>query len=261
MSARWDGVEVSRLQAGHLRALLSGRAAFVRVPAFLEPGRCVRLTERFLNGRPRVWQARDYGDVRVRELGLMFAPHSREPGGYFGRVAAARARLRRFYGPGSAPAGALQRLLEQATGWRREPLCEGKRPYLSEFVWAFPPRTGVPLHHDGYMKGLDFAPNRFPAHLTWNVYLSLPETGAPLRIYRRVFREGDEALERGQHSFDPALTKGRPAAECAPRAGDLVLFDASHFHEVDAAPSESWRVSAHGFLSVDDRSGRFAFWI
>lgn len=260
--SRWEGVAAPRLRAGDIAALLDGTLAYLRVPRFLEPARCAELSSRFLAGPRPLYERRDYGVVQTLELGHMLASLPKQEARYFAEAPALAARLREFYA-GTDPLARLRDAFAEATGWSCVEARAGGRAYLTDFIWGFPPGATVPLHEDSaaLMDRAAGASGAFERHLTWNAYLSVSERGGLFRVYRRRRRPGDEGFKLEPHGYAAGVVAGAERAECAPEAGDLILFDAENYHEVTRVEGARARIAGHSFLGVSPGRGEFGFWI
>lgn len=256
-NAEWAGVSAPALRLPDLQALIAGDIPFVLIPRYLSPDWCSEIMRRFL-AAPLEDHA--YGRDTVRQLGLSVAPMVSERAVYFDRAPEITADMREIYRGGEDPLLKLRRDAAACTGWDCVPALEGGQPYATDMIGAVVPGSGVVLHNDSPLLQPDLFVAQFPTRLSWNVYLSESRYGGALTVYRRAYDKRDAALHHGFEGYEPGVIAGGQKAEYRPSPGDLLLFDAAHFHEVELTSAEGLRVSAHAWMGVDPARARMTFW-
>lgn len=245
----------------NLSSLTAGRIALIRVPEFLPPSWCEKLTGRFLAAKSQVFKRRDYSDVRTLELGGMIAAHLDNRAEYFSKVKENSSKLRRFYAGGEDPYLKLRDAIAAASGWKSRTAEEKGQPYLSDFIWGFPPGSTIPLHHDDSKDRLGLFYEQFSIIWSWNVFLSVSEEGGCFSVFRRTYKSEDEKKRVGLYGYSQSVVKGAQEASCRPRVGDLVLFNGANYHQADQLKGAGHRIASHSFIGVDPKRKIFSFWI
>ena len=250
----WETRRVAAFFPSDLEALARNEIPFIHIPRYLSRDWCAEIAGRFLAAPAEV---HDYGITKVRQVGLAVGPMHRDRKTYFDRANEIKAALRGIYRGGEDPLLKLQREISAWTGWKRLEALEKTRPYVSDMIGQLIPGCGIPIHCDE-VEGLSVS--RYPALLSWNVYLSTSDRGGKLIVYRRGFKKENNALHRGARGYDPAVVRGAEKAEFQPAQGDFVLFNAANFHEVRKTRGSSPRVSAHSYIGLDSARKRLVFW-
>src|SRR5262249_38897117 len=151
---------------------------------------------------------------------------------YLAAVAEANGERRGLLGDQADPMEQVLRLLREAWPAGAQIAAEGQRPYFAGVIRII----NKSVHHTDSARR-DLSGRSIAAikqQLSWNVYLSTPEEGGELQIWRRHWREEDErvyryarAAERGYRAegYRPEVVKGCPSVVVPARAGRLVLFN------------------------------------
>lgn len=109
---------------------------------------------------------------------------------------------------------------------------------------------GAKLHFDEVTREcpglLDATPASF---LTLNWYLSVPESGGELSVYRHRWRPADE-MHRDHYGYLPAAVDDEPVAKLAPKLGDAVIFDSRNLHSIAPISGQGRRVTLSFFLGI-----------
>lgn len=114
----------------------------------------------------------------------------------------------------------------------------------------------------------DWAPNDLPgwsiagidAQLTWNVYLSVPQSGGEVAVFKRVCTPTDQSYRiGGSYAYGREVVQGVPFVGVVPKQGDLVVFNPRHYHEVKPGTEGQVRISASSFFGRFP-TGSIEFW-
>lgn len=253
----WDGLTLPRLTSDALSGLLAGKIPHLRVPNFLDKADCDRAAERFLASR---YEVREFGVSRTLQLGMVLVP----PGNvadYFSRSKALNEAVDAVFDGLDHPVPKVRQALQDAAGWSCLEPVENGRPYSFNVLMGMPPGSSAPLHCDLSFKEPGLFISRFPRLISWNVYLSAAERGGELVVYGRRWDEskGKQGLP-GSQEFGAGFFADAPRSTFSGRTGDLVIFDCSHFHEVNPVEGSRHRILSHSFVSVDPQRGEMAIW-
>jgi hypothetical protein len=244
----WATVVADRLLAEHVEALLRQEIAYVRVPGLLPGDWCAQITQRFLafleeNPEHHVFMRTNYVDTVVMAMNVFMRPDS-ESGpsrldDYFAGVPRDRPRLREIYAGGSDPFELVSSFWRD-TGWTRLPAMEGGRPYHTDTLWGMVEPSLAPPHVDTYHRETPSSLSRFPRRFSCNTFVQKPDGGGNFRVYRHRQENG------------PFGEGSKPAfAEYAICPGDLVVFDAGHYHEVLPVKGDRHRLFSHMAALLD----------
>lgn len=263
MNGAWEGIVAPRIERGHIEALVSDGTAFVCVPSFLDPAWCAAVESRFftLTEGPE-HRYPYYRGMAIRSLALSLEMAATHEADYFARAAESHQRVRGVFEGGDDPLHLLHRQIADA-GWKPVEALEGTHRYLSDLVWSLPPGTLSPLHADTYLLYVQRALSRFQHRLSYNVYLSTADEGGELVVYERRHERSDQAhrLGRNEPGMARRVVEGSRSASYHPRIGDLVVFDAYHYHEVTAISGARQRTTSHATIGVDPDAREIAFFV
>jgi hypothetical protein len=186
---------------------------------------------------------------------------------YLAAVAETNRERRRLLGDQADPMEHILRLLCEAWPAGARIAAEGERPYFAGVIRII----NKCVHHtDSARRDLPgWSIAGIKQQLSWNLYLSTPEQGGELQIWRRPWREEDErdyrydrAAAKGYRGegYRPEVIMGWPDVVVPPRAGRLVLFNTLYYHLVRDVTGEKPRLAMSSFIGVVDESSPLVLW-
>ena len=135
------------------------------------------------------------------------------------------------------------------------------RSYFAGIIRSI--RSG-PLHTD--ISHRDF-PQWFIGslkhQLSWNIYLQVANgSNGALRVWKRMWDPSCEALKSSDNmvGYGHEIVKGYPYWEHRPSAGQLVIFNPYHFHEILVNEAPESRLSISSFMGLKDLNSPWFFW-
>jgi hypothetical protein len=258
----WDVVHLDRRRLGitEQNALRDGTMACVVVDHFHPEEACRAIG----NNVVRLGLSRTYSghNLEARFTGLVATEFLGRKEAYFAAVPQADEDRRRLLGDGSDPIDEVIRLLRGAWPAGARVATEGDQPYFAGVIRNL--RT-VPHHTDFGRRDLaGWAVARTRWQLSWNLYLTLPDSGGELEIWQRQWREEDEqayrydrATKKGWH---PDVVAGWPSVRVAPRVGRLVVFNPLYYHKVLDVTGAKPRLAMSSFVGVADEDSPLVLW-
>ncbi|QLH25618.1 2OG-Fe(II) oxygenase [Streptomyces sp. Rer75] len=133
----------------------------------------------------------------------------------------------------------------------------GGRPLFAGMIREM--GEGAGLHFDEVERELPGALDETPlCQLAFNCYLSLPESGGEVTVYRRRWRPADEDHRDG-YWYQPHLVADEPRVTVSPCCGDAVFFDPRNYHRVHANEGGGRRVTLSFFIGVSS-TGNLLLW-
>lgn len=251
----WAPVVADRLRPEHIAGLLDQRIAYVLIPGLLPRDWCAEITRRFvafLAAHPEhhIFFRTNYVDTVVLAMNFFMRPDG-EPGApvldeYFARVATDRAALRALYAGGGDPYALVSELWRES-GYAPVTAEEDGRPYHTDVLWGMCSPALAPPHVDTYHREAACSLSRFPSRFSCNTFIQPSLGGGHFRVYRH--RQNDGPFRR-----EPPP----PCAEYIVRPGDLLVFDAGHYHEVTPVEGEQHRLFSHMAVLLDPASREYA---
>jgi hypothetical protein len=250
----WATVVADRLLAEHVDALLKQEIGYLLVPGLLSSEWCDEITRRFLaflaaHPEHHVFMRTNYVDTVVMAMNVFMRPDSGSGPSrldeYFARVPRDRAALRAIYAGGADPYE-LIRSFWSATGWKELPASEEAGPYHTDTLWGMVEPSFAPLHVDTYHRETPCSLSRFPRRISCNTFVQRPQGGGQFRVHRH--RQENGPLERARPAF----------AEYDIRPGDLLVFDAGHYHEVLPVTGDRHRLFSHMAVVLDPGSREYS---
>jgi hypothetical protein len=240
--------------------LRDGAAAAVVIDHFYDEPACRAISDNVA----RLGLSRTYtGDnLEASFSGLVATEFLGRKDAYFAAVPQANADRRRLLGDGSDPIEAVIRLLCQAWPPGAGVATESDRPYFAGVIRNL--RT-VPHHTDFGHRDLEgWAVARTKWQLSWNLYLTLPESGGELEIWQRQWCEEDEREYRydreTKKGWHPNVVAGQPSVLVTPRVGRLVVLNPLYYHKVVDVTGANPRLAMSSFVGVVDHGSPLLLW-
>jgi len=254
-AAPWEPMYADRLLPEHIDGMLRQEIAYVLIRGLLSPEWCEEISRRFVafiaaHPEHHVFLRTNYVDAVV--LGMNFFMRGDADDGpsrldeYFARVPVDRPRLRDLYRGGADPLD-LVRAFWQQTGYRELPAEEGGAPYHTDVLWGMVGPAMAPPHVDTYHQEAACSLSRFPRRFSCNTFIQRPERGGNFRVYRQRQNDGDFSRDRPP-----------PCAEYVVSPGDLLIFDAGHYHEVLPVEGDRHRLFSHMAVLLDPASREYS---
>jgi hypothetical protein len=244
----WAAVVADRFESGHIDALLREEAAFILIRGLLSADWCAEISRRFVefidaNPEHHVWMRTNFVDTVVMPMNMFMRPDdgSAPPdmASYFARVEHDRSRLRDMYAGGADPYDLVSAFWRD-TGWTGLPAMEDGRRYHTDTLWGITSPAFAPPHVDTYHQETPCSLSRFPRRFSCNTFIQKPEGGGNFRVYRLRQKDGDFRREAPP-----------PCAEYEIEAGDLLIFDAGHYHDVRPVAGDRHRLFSHMAVLLD----------
>jgi hypothetical protein len=255
VAAEWAPIYADRLLPEHVDGLLGEQIAYVLIPNLLPADWCEEISRRFVafmaKHPDRTIQMRtSYIDMVVMPMNVFMRPDSGQGPSmldeYFERVPRDRALLREIYAGGPDPFDLVNRLW-QGVGWTELPALEGTRPYHTDVLWGLRPPSVSEPHIDTYHRETPCSLSRFPRRFSCNTFIQPSETGGEFRVYRH---------RRDNGAFGEAAR--RVVADYRVRAGDLLIFDSGHYHEVLPVGGARHRLFSHVVAVLDPKTREYS---
>lgn len=254
-SPTWPTVDADALTPEHIDALLAQEIAFVRIPQMLSPSWCDEISRRFTafiaaNPDHHVFLRTNYVDTVIMGMNCYMRPDGEDGPAdleeYFARVATDRPRLRELYAGDKDPYEILADYWARS-GWKRLPAEEDGRPYQTDVLWGMTQPAFAPPHVDTYHRHTPCSLSHFPSRISCNTFIQTPVAGGNFRVHRQRQVNDD---------FD--TTANSPWAEYEVAAGDTIVFDAGHFHEVAPVKGDRHRLFSHMAVLLDPATREYS---
>ncbi len=247
----WAHVAADRLLPEHVDRLLTQDIGYVVVPGLLPREWCEEITRRFLafiesHPEHHVFLRTNFVDMVVMAMNTFMRSDSESGPSrldeYFSRVSHDRPLLREIYAGGLDPFDLVSAFWRH-TGYHEVPAVEGTRPYHTDVLWGMVGPALAPPHVDTYHRETECSLSRFPRRFSCNTFIQKPERGGNFRVYRQRQNDGE---------FSAGAPPAYAEYEVAP--GDMVIFDAGHFHEVLPVEGDVHRLFSHMAVLMDPAS-------
>lgn len=262
----WAGKTLSSLDSGSLRELVDRKVAYLRLPAFYPAAHC----ERAVKALGRRDKLSPYSVEDVGKIGITVMDHNPDDRGndcsegrrkYFAAQEKSESERKAIFGAQTDPVDAVADVLDRSwpTGAGRAYSGEHGRPYFAGIVRNV---TTAPIHNDWAKRDApDWEIGQIIQQLTWNIYLQMPASGGEIVLYQKLWSRED-AKHMGSDSFfyESEVVSGWPSVRFRPEAGDLVLFDPTHFHEVTGCVGDRARWSISSFIGIEAADKPLVMW-
>ncbi len=238
--------------------LVSGAVPLVVIRGLISDERLAQLRASIERRREHIRVTR-YVNGALTVIGTYLAKHTAAPQRYFDE-----ASDRTFALPGEVESlrrdvcADLERRLGLASLKSVEELALGA--YAPAIVRFHADGVANPLHNDNIMRdaaGTGLTVAQLSCQLSCVSCLQACDAGGRLRIYRKVWSAADERFKipRGL-GYEREVVAGAEVISFAPSAGDVYVFNTTHYHEVDRV-SGAERITM-GFFFGCEAGGRHA---
>lgn len=258
----WEQVTCRSLTAKILRRLFSNEIAAVRVPEFLSVEVCGLAVEGIVtHGFERV-------STKIAKIGITQSSHIGGPERqvlYFRSAVEANAIRRKVF---AASGDLLDRVIDSVAAiWPgRVGLAVEGETNEQYFAGIIRQVEQASLHLDwAHLDAPGWGIGSISAQLSWNIYLQADSVGGTTVIYRRPWREADEALQIPNDHwptitvYKPDLVEGCDRSEVRPLRGELVFFNSRNFHEVTPTTGGE-RITVSSFIGLVEQTDDLLFW-
>jgi carrier-protein-independent halogenase WelO5-like protein len=256
----WTPIVCEALTPAGIETLLARAVPYIHVPRFLDPAWCDEIVRRFnaaldlLPDHRSLVMGPAVVDALARPVEMFVDAADKQA--YFTYVVEDAPRVRALFQGGEDPLEKM-RSVWRAAGWHEVPAVEDvDRLYHPDAVWGLR-KAAAPPHIDAYERDRPVALSRFERHINYNVYLQRPDAGGGFAVYQR-FAPPATGPGRFEPVLDPAELAGTPRIEHTPAPGDLVVFDATLYHEVTPVDgTRRARIQEHSNILVDPQRREF----
>jgi hypothetical protein len=259
-TAEWTPMVCQALTPAGIETLLARAVPYIHVPRFLDPVWCDEVVRRFnavldtLPDHRSLVMGPAVVDALARPVEMFVDAADQQA--YFTYASEDAPRVRALFQGGEDPLEKM-RSVWRAAGWYEVPAVEDEhRRYHPDAVWGLR-KAAAPPHIDAYERDRPVALSRFERHINYNVYLQSPDAGGGFAVYQR-FAPPATGPGRFEPVLDPAELAGTTRVEHRPAPGDLVIFDATLYHEVTPVDgTHRARIQEHSNILVDPQRREF----
>jgi hypothetical protein len=241
-------------------ALLNGEVACVVIDDFSSEAVCHAIGENVV----RLGFARSYtGDnLEASFTGLAAMEYLGRQEDYLTAVAEANAERRQLLGSQPDPIEDVVQLLRAAWPAGARIATEGDRAYFAGVIRSL---KKVPHHTDSARRDLEgWSVAKITRQLSWNLFLTDPDSGGEFEIWSRYWRDDDERDYRYDRAtkkgYRPEVVHGHSSVVVSPCTGRLVLFNALYYHTVRDVIGAKPRLAMSSFIGVIDEDSPVALW-
>lgn len=249
-------VEAQSFTRELLAGLASGTLAAVRIPSFIDPAGC-EATVKALDG---LVPSGD-GPAALARFGpaLMdyrLADNVLDTSRYLDDAEACASQWDQVK-PDPDPVAVALAAFAAAWGAPVAPATVQGRPVAGMTMREI--NGGALAHDDDVTREL--APGTFDqkvtAQLAFNIFVSAPEEGGAVQLWKRRWQQGDEEYVHS-YGYRPEAVEGCQHATFVPRPGEAVLFNAGHFHGIEKVGAGR-RITVSFFVGITD-AGQLVSW-
>jgi hypothetical protein len=246
----FDVESTDALSREHILRLYAGVLGAVRVRGFSSTETCAEIMRALADSPPLGTYDEQLIYPPIAKLGPAVYDFyvGRGLGEEYWVRAAEAVEIRRTLLHGSDPMDVALARLRDAWGGEVDYAPSHGRPMFAGMIREI--GNGAKLHFDEVTREspglLDATPASF---LTLNWYLSMPEQGGEVSVYRHRWRPADERF-RDSYGYRLDAVADEPVAVVRPEAGDAVLFDSRNLHAIAPIGGAGRRVSLSFFLGA-----------
>lgn len=247
---------VDELDDGRLSRLAAGVLGALRVREFFTDAECGQIVERLSEQDMGRYDEAVVGR-RIDKLGpavFDFYNDGAVSGPYW-RQAREAERLRSGLLGGTDPLRAAQDRLSAAWKGGVALATSGGEPLFAGMIREMVEGAGI--HFDEVERELPQSLDETPlCQLAFNCYLSTPDSGGEVTVFRRRWRPADEQ-HRDRYWYQPHLVEHEPCVTVAPQRGDAVIFDPRNYHMVHGNGGDGRRITLSFFMGIAGNGNMF----
>lgn len=239
--------------------ILSGKGAALVVDEFLSPDRCQAILERVQQlGLRKVLAGKAFSSDYSGASAIDYREGATSD--YLQDAVTARTHLDEIFQDTPNPLAQVLAMLEK--GWHA-PVGIANEGDSDYFCGVFRFLKVAPIHSDWAPRDLsNWAIGQVTRQLTWNLYLSVPESGGGVQVWNRQWNEKDEdvvpRLKNG--GCDPAFFCDVPSTIITPRTGRFLIFDTRNYHAICQVQGFDPCLGYSSFFGTVGDKGPMVFW-
>lgn len=256
MDEDWSPVNLagSRSSTGTLlEDLWKGTVPYAVFPGFLDESECSEVVEALKAARMTTFKS---GDAVVSTLGVYLPDAVDDPDAYFAHAAELEPAIASVLELSRGDVrDQIRRMFESHMN---RPVIAARGPEGQEYgqgcLRVHGAGAGSSIHRDVLavdVAGWNVA--EMDAQFSAVLMLQPPDIGGELVVYRQRWRPQDDAefKNKGAKGWHPRVVEGAQVATYSAAAGDVYVFNPTHYHEVPRTSGETDRVSMQFFMAFD----------
>lgn len=253
----WEPSVVDRAGAG-LERLISGETPMIIIRNFYDARACQKAADKI---KRRARHKSRSGNLR--HVGPFLMAYTTDKAKYF-RDAARAARIFEeiFYGADNPIPRIHGAVGDMLPGYSVLPARELAHSYSPAVIRIHEKGSLVPLHKDNVRyEGCEYAVSDIDHQISCVLHLQESEGGGDLVMYRRRWEVADERFRNIDFGYSPDLI-GSSRSCRAPGicAGDLVIINPCHYHQVTRITGDSPRITLGIFFGIYSQDRRIVAW-
>lgn len=241
-----------------LECLLSGEIPMMIFREFYERRMCRKVVERIKKHDPLVFQ-----NGKLAHIGPFLMAHATEKEKYFEAASEARMIFEDIFCAAVNPLPQIYEVVgAMLPGHSVSVAHEFQDDYSPAVIRIHEKGGSVPLHKDNVCyEGKEYALSGIDRQLSCVLHLQESEGGGELVVYDRVWKKADEQFRSPSFGYLPDLVcTSRSCRAPGIGAGDLVIINPRHYHEVTRITGDTPRITLGMFLGFSDRDSKIVAW-
>lgn len=236
-----------------LEDLWTGTVPYAVFPGFLTESECSAVVEALELAPKTTFKS---GDALVSTLGVYLPDAVNDPDAYFARAAELEPIIASVLTLGRGDVRDRVRLMFESHVNRPVIAATGPdgREYGQGSLRIHGAGAGASVHRDvAAVDAAGWNVAEMDAQFSAVLMLQPSEAGGELVVYRQKWQPEDDAeyKNKGALGWDPRVVDGAQEATYSAGAGDVYVFNPTHYHEVLLTSGETDRVSMQFFMAFD----------
>ena len=260
MDEDWSPVDLSgsRSSTGALLDdLWEGTVPYAVFPGFLDQSECSTVVEALKRAPMTTFKS---GDAVVSTLGVYLPAAVNDPDNYFALAVELEPVIASVLELGRGDVRDRIRLMFESH--MNRPVVAATGPEGQEYgqgcLRVHGAGAGSSVHRDvAAVDAAGWNVAEMDAQFSAVLMLQPSEAGGELVVYRQRWQPEDDAefKNKGALGWDPRVVEGAQVATYSAAAGDVYVFNPTHYHEVPLTSGETDRVSMQFFMAFDLDAG------
>lgn len=257
----WEPQIVYNLSAEEpmLDHLISGKIPTVIIRGFYDKKSCQTAVERIKDHNQTRFQ-----DGELRHIGPFLMAHTTDKEKYFKYSAECKTTLEEIFCGITNPVLQIYEAVGRMfPGHSVSPAREFQYEYSQAVIRIHEKGRSVPVHKDNVKyEGREYGVSGIDHQLSCVLHLQESESGGDLVLYDRQWKRDDERFRNIDFGYSQNLTESSQSCRTPDlEAGDLVIINPIHYHEVTRITGDAPRITLGMFLGFYSQKRRIVAWV
>lgn len=256
----WNPLEISAssINKNDLESLFSGQISALILKEFYEKKYCKKIVDRIKKQKYENFQ-----NSKSNHIGPFLMSYVTKKNLYFEKAKLAQHTFNKIFFGLELPSERTYKVVSKLFPQNSISIATESRNKFSPFILRIHNKgNSIPIHKDnvGY-EGREFEISNIDMQLSCVLHLQKSESGGDLIIYQKQWKKEDEKFRKIDFGYNTDLISSCNFSKIQNiEAGDLVLLNPNHYHEVTTIKGTSPRITLGMFLGFYKIENRIVAW-